>query len=115
MNTSAFNTDKNRLVSKTVIEILSISCFVLLLVMADGGDLGVPKGLHASSILTEISTGIFFYLYFATFGNKPHLDWPFITKFENDIMRARIILKTKSRSIQRLLRYCQFHVLCCFN
>ena len=41
--TYAFDTNKIRLATKTVIEILSISGFVLVLVMVDGGHLGKPN------------------------------------------------------------------------
>ena len=41
--TCAFDTDKTRLVSKTFIEILSISFVLLLLVSTDGCNLGMPK------------------------------------------------------------------------
>lgn len=41
----AFDTDKTKLARKRLIEILSVSCFVLLLVTVDGCNLRMPK-LH---------------------------------------------------------------------
>ena len=66
-----------------VIEILSISCYVLYLVTADDGHLGMPNSkqsnlLHARIIVIQNwydSIEIFFVSHFAIFSNGSRLHW----------------------------------------
>ena len=75
------------------------------------------KWLHARTIVIPSSynsTELFFVSLFAIFSNNSLLDWSiyFILKRLN----ARIILtEILSKSIQQLLRYCQFHVFAIFS
>ena len=68
-----------------VTEILPVSCFVLFLVTADGGHLGLlkckkSKSLHARTILTQIwsnSIEIFWFSHFSIFSNRGQYDWSY--------------------------------------
>ena len=105
-----------------IIEILSFSCSVLLLVKADGDHLAVPnckkksKWLNAKIIVTQSwynSIERFFQFYTLLFLVRDTI-LTGLFLFLKQLIAGIILIQIWSKSIKKFLRYCHFHVLCYF-